>query len=242
MTLIVGGRNLTHQVSYQLGAAIVQGEYQVGGLFPTEAQMCADFQMSRSVVREAVKMLAAKGLISSRPRQGIRVLPKSQWNLFDSDVLAWTLLAKPSLNLVREFIQLRKAIEPPASELAACLQNMPDLDDIKYALARIKHAEVGEDDPLESNIAFHLSILAASGNRFFIQHKGAVRCAITVSFTAGKHTNGASLTTFNDGQEIYELIRKGAAKAAGDRLQLLFEKSLFVMEDSEEVESLVVAS
>ncbi len=113
------GRNLTHQLTHQLGAAIVQGQYAIDKSFPTEAELSQQFNISRSVTREAVKMLTAKGLIASRPRQGIRVMPSTHWNMFDADVLGWTLNARPSLELLREFTQLRMAIEPEAAALAA---------------------------------------------------------------------------------------------------------------------------
>ena len=82
-----GGRNLTHQVTRRLGIAIIQGTYNTDKSLPTEAQLVEEFDISRSVMREAVKMLTAKGLIVSRPRQGIRQLLTSEWNMFDSDVL-----------------------------------------------------------------------------------------------------------------------------------------------------------
>src|SRR6187402_2345818 len=117
--MLDSGRNLTHQLTHQLGSAIIQGSYAIDKSFPTEAELSHQFNISRSVTREAVKMLTAKGLLASRPRQGIRVMPSAQWNMFDPDVLAWTLHARPSLDLLREFTQLRIAIEPEAARLAA---------------------------------------------------------------------------------------------------------------------------
>ena len=93
-------QNLTHQLTYDLGLAIVQGVYPVGTGLPSEADLCIEYNVSRSSTREAVKMLSAKGLISSRPKQGIRVLPESSWNMFDTDVLKWILSSKPSLALL----------------------------------------------------------------------------------------------------------------------------------------------
>src|SRR5690554_1818219 len=116
--MLDAGRNLTYQLTHQLGAAIVQCQYAEEKSFPTEADLSAQFNISRSVTREAVKMLTAKGLICSRPRKGIRVQPPHLWNMFDSDVLNWTLSAKPSLQLLKEFTQLRVAIEPEAVALA----------------------------------------------------------------------------------------------------------------------------
>ncbi|MDZ7869243.1 MAG: GntR family transcriptional regulator [Rheinheimera sp.] len=93
-------QNLTHQLTHDLGLAIVQGVYPVGSGMPSEAELCIRHNVSRSATREAVKMLSAKGLLTSRPKQGIRVLPESNWNMFDTDVLRWILSSKPSLSLL----------------------------------------------------------------------------------------------------------------------------------------------
>ncbi|WP_289076799.1 GntR family transcriptional regulator, partial [uncultured Pseudoalteromonas sp.] len=91
-------QNLTQQLTHDLGFAIVRGVYPVNEGLPSEADLCVKYDVSRSATREAVKMLSAKGLISSRPKQGIRVLPESSWNMFDTDVLRWILSSKPSLS------------------------------------------------------------------------------------------------------------------------------------------------
>ena len=102
-------RNLTHQLVHDLGLAIVQGEYAINAALPSEADICKEFGVSRSATREAVKMLAAKGLLTSRPRHGIRVLPESHWNTFDTEVLGWLLHSNPSLDLLLEFTQIMSA-------------------------------------------------------------------------------------------------------------------------------------
>lgn len=95
--------NLTQQVVHELGKKIMQGKYKIGDSLPSEADLCTEFNISRTATREAVKMLTAKGLISSRPRQGIKVVDSKHWNLFDVDVLNWILLGKPDLYLLRHF-------------------------------------------------------------------------------------------------------------------------------------------
>ena len=185
------GRNLTHQLTHQLGAAIVQGQYAIDKSFPTEAELSLQFNISRSVTREAVKMLTAKGLIASRPRQGIRVMPSTHWNMFDADVLGWTLNARPSLELLREFTQLRMAIEPEAAALAA--ENYKDAAAIKVigdALARMKKADEGQDDPLSADIEFHCAILGASKNRFFFQLREFIYVALRVSIASTNQLKG----------------------------------------------------
>ena len=94
------GRNLTHGMLDTLGKAIVIGRYETRP-FPTEAEIAKAYGVSRSVTREAVKMLTAKGLVTARPRQGTVVSPASRWNLFDADVLRWLLERKFSVDLLQ---------------------------------------------------------------------------------------------------------------------------------------------
>ena len=141
------GMNLTQQIAHYLGKAVVSGEYGGHNPIPSEAVLCEQLNVSRSAAREAVKSLAAKGLISSRARQGIKVRPEVEWNLFDQEVLGWIKDSNPSLSLLREFTQLRLAVEPEAARLAANLQSDEKILEIGKALERMKGAESGLDDP-----------------------------------------------------------------------------------------------
>jgi DNA-binding FadR family transcriptional regulator len=174
------GRNLTHGMLDHLGKMIVTGQYD-GIAFPTEAELSKQHGVSRSVTREAVKMLTAKGLLSARPRQGTVIEPAASWNLFDPDVLRWLLDRKFSLELLRHFNQLRAAIEPAAAALAAAEADARGLELIDAGYRRMVAAEAGEDDSLEADIAFHLAILRASANPFFDQFRDVVATALRTS-------------------------------------------------------------
>ena len=225
-------RNLTHQVTYELGVAIVQGSYRVGDPLPTEAELGARFDISRSVIREAVKMLTAKGLISSRPRQGIRVLPATQWNIFDTDVLHWMLTGRPSLELLKEFTELRGGIEPEAAMLAARLQNREAIDAIAAALERLRLADQGEDDPLEADIAFHTAILMASNNRFFIQLRGFIQAALRVSIACTNQLKGVKSASYDDHRRVFDAIDAGDAEGAHNSMNDLLIEALELIESS----------
>jgi DNA-binding FadR family transcriptional regulator len=179
------GRNLTWSLLDHLGKAIVTGEYE-SKPFPTEGELAKQHGISRSVTREAVKMLAAKGLVGARPRLGTVVQPKENWNLFDPDVLNWLLERKFSIELLRHFSQLRSAIEPAAAELAARHATPDALATIRDGHLLMVEAERGNGDPLEADIAFHIAILAASGNPFFAQFRDVVATALRTSI---KFTN-----------------------------------------------------
>ncbi|MES3153925.1 FadR/GntR family transcriptional regulator [Sphingomonas faeni] len=174
-----------------LGRAIVTGRYETRP-FPTEAEIAKTHGVSRSVTREAVKMLTAKGLVSARPRQGTVVQPASAWNLFDTDVLRWTLERKFSVDLLRHFNQLRVAIEPEAAALAARFGDADDIRAIRHGLEQMEAGEAGLADPLDADIAFHVAILRASKNPFYAQFQSVVSTALRTSIRFTNRIKGRS--------------------------------------------------
>lgn len=192
-------RNLTQSMLDALGRSIVIGDYDAQR-FPTEAELAVEHGVSRSVTREAVKMLTAKGLLTARPRKGTSVQPSSQWNLFDPDVLRWILERKFSLGLLRQFSELRVAIEPAAAALAARQADTTALAAIQAGFARMEAAEAGADDTLDSDIAFHVAILNASGNPFYMQFRDLTATALRTSihFTNSYQGLTANLAAHHD--------------------------------------------
>jgi len=174
------GRNLTYGLLDNLGRKIVTGTYDRRP-FPTEAQLADEYGVSRSVTREAVKMLTAKGLLSARPRQGTIVLPRASWNLFDADVLDWLLERKFSIDLLLQFTDLRAAIEPAAAELAAAHADAAAIALIAAGIKRMRDSALGDDDALQSDIEFHVAVLHASCNPFIAQFKDVVATALRTS-------------------------------------------------------------
>ncbi|WP_179499786.1 MULTISPECIES: FadR/GntR family transcriptional regulator [Sphingopyxis] len=189
------GRNLTYGMLDAIGRAIVVGDYE-GEIFPTEAELAKQHGVSRSVTREAVKMLTAKGLLSARPRQGTIVQPTTSWNLFDTDVLRWLLERQFSIDLLRQFNELRVAIEPEAAALAARVATADDIERVNAGLKRMEKAERGDDDTLESDIAFHIAVLRASRNPFYAQFRDVVSTALRTSI---RFTNRVKGRTANVG-------------------------------------------
>lgn len=208
-------QNLTQQVTHKLGLAIINGDYSVGEGMPSEAILCEQYGVSRSSTREAVKMLSAKGMISSRPKKGILVLPESNWNLFDSDVLSWILKSKPSLNLLREFTQVRYAIEPVAAKLAAQNATPIQVKQLEDALYKITHAASDDlDEQLDAHIFFLNSILLASGNRFFIQLTQFVEAALRVSIRYTNSVKGVKNTDGTFHAKVFTAIQQGDAQTS----------------------------
>jgi DNA-binding FadR family transcriptional regulator len=209
-------RNLAHQVVHELGKKIMEGTYKVGDSLPSEADLCTQFNISRTATREAVKMLTAKGLISSRPRQGIKVVDSKYWNLFDVDVLNWILLGKPDLYLLRHFLQLRLAIEPEAASLAAQFAQENDIEAIEHALVRMKNATNGQDDTHEADIDFHKSVLCASNNPFFIQLNNFIETALKINIRFTNRMVAVTVEEYQAHVDIFELIKNKKPQKAFD--------------------------
>ena len=225
------GRNLTHGMLDALGRAIVTGAYD-SQRFPTEAQLTTQHGVSRSVTRESVKMLTAKGLLSSRPRQGTIVEPPASWNLFDTDVLRWLLERKFSLGLLRHFSELRLAIEPSAAHLAARNADPARKALIATGFQRMCAAEEGDGDPLEADIAFHIAILRASGNPFFEQFEEVVTTALRTSirFTNRFKGRSASLPAH---RAVLDAIEAGKASEAHAAMFAIISDVMVLIEEAE---------
>ena len=186
-----GGRNLTYALLEAVGKSIVAGRFD-SNPFPTEADLAKQYAVSRSVTREAVKMLTAKGLLAARPRKGTTVQPSRAWNLFDPDVLRWMMERNFSLELLRYFNELRHAIEPMAAALAAQSATPEGIARVKAAYQRMLDAETGRDEPLEADTAFHIAILEASNNPFYAQLGDMVSIALKTSIRFTKRMLYAS--------------------------------------------------
>jgi DNA-binding FadR family transcriptional regulator len=223
------GRNLTYGMLDSLGRAIVTGQFDQRS-FPTEAELAKQNNVSRSVTREAVKMLTAKGLLSARPRQGTIIQPASSWNLFDTDVLRWLLERKFSVELLKHFNQLRIAIEPEAAALAAKFGDEADLTAISAGLARMEAAELGNDDVLDADIAFHVAVLLASKNPFYWQFRDVVATALRTSIRFTNRIKGRTASVADHGAVRDAIVARDGERARqamrhliGDVLELIEE-------------------
>jgi DNA-binding FadR family transcriptional regulator len=226
MTASVRGQNLTYTVANSLGAAVVTGVYSADNPIPIEAELCRHYEASRSVVREAVKMLTAKGLLGSRPRLGTWVQPEQNWNLLDPDVLGWLLERKYSPALLIEFTELRLAVEPGAAALAARVAGAEEKSAIRDAIERMQAADRGDDDPLDSDIAFHVAVLRASRNRFYAQLTGFAATALRFSIRTTNRYKGVQLASVADHKKVADAIIGGRPGAAGEAMRKLIQEAL----------------
>ena len=145
-----------------LGEAIVAGRYGVGATIPSEPVLCQQLGVSRTVVREAVKSLIAKGLMTTGPKVGARVLSDDHWNWFDPDVIFWQSKAGLTPEFIRDLQDLRRVLEPAAMRLAAQRATEQDIAEIEAAFAGMKHAVEAGGDYVTHDLKFHQGLLRAS--------------------------------------------------------------------------------
>lgn len=220
---------LTSRIVQDLGEAIVAGEYSGDRPFPFESGLCERYEASRSVVREATKVLAGKGLISGRQRRGTFVRPDREWNILDPDVLEWMLKRSFSLPLLLHFTRARRAIEPAAASEAARIGAKDQHDHIGKALDRLSAAEEGRDQPLEADIAFHLAVIEASNNPFFVQMSPMVETALRFSIQLTNSELRLRAGSARDHGLIYQAICKRQEKKAAAATKALLDEALEAM-------------
>jgi GntR family galactonate operon transcriptional repressor len=171
-----------HTVLATLGSEIAREVIPVGATLPPEPDLEARFGVGRGVVREAIKTLAAKGLVSVGPRHGTRVLPRHDWSLLDRDVLSW-LVGKgdPDRELLLEIQEVRSIIEPAAAALAAKRATKTDRQRINAALAAMETSH-DQASAIAADKAFHLAVLDATHNRVFQGFRGAIDTILSTVF------------------------------------------------------------
>jgi DNA-binding FadR family transcriptional regulator len=234
MNVRARGQNLTYSIVHDLGVAIVTGVYSKQNPFPVEAELCRQYGASRSVLREAVKMLTAKGLLGARPRQGTWVEPEENWNLLDPDILGWLLERKFSPALLIEFSEIRLAVEPGAAALAARVGGPAEKAAVRSAIERMQAAERGDDDPLESDIAFHVAVLRATMNRFYAQLTGLTATALRFSIRTTNRYKGVQLASVADHKKVADAILAGKSAVAAEAMRKLIQEALDLITAREE--------
>jgi DNA-binding FadR family transcriptional regulator len=161
------GGKLHSLIARGIGERILGGEFAPGTLLPNEAEWGKIYTASRTAVREAIKSLAAKGLIASRPKVGSRVEPKAHWNLLDRDVLAWHRSATDRKAFLISTQEFRRIVEPGIAELAAKNRTTLQIDRLVAALDDMREAKT-HAEMVEADVQFHEVLLASTNNDLLV--------------------------------------------------------------------------
>ncbi len=165
-----------------IGEDIVRGRIKPGERLPQEAELIERFRASRTAIREAMKVLTAKGLVRARQRAGTKVRPRAEWDLLDADVLSWHDPDTISDTLVGDLVELRQFLEPKAARLAAERATVDDIEAMQAAHEQMARATTDPAGFNAADIAFHLAVFAGCHNLVIQRLSGIVETVLTLSF------------------------------------------------------------
>jgi DNA-binding FadR family transcriptional regulator len=190
-------------VANEIGQRIVRGDYPPGTILPNEAEWSAMFGVGRSVVREAVKMLSAKGLLASRPKIGSWVEARDRWNLLDRDVLGWYATLPQRGEFLKTVQEFRHIIEPEAAALAAERHTPEQMEAISRA-CRDMGTATSLLERTAADARFHLAILNAAGNDLLMPLGTLINSALDLLF---QHVT-REMNNLRHAQELHEAVER----------------------------------
>ncbi|MCW4462767.1 FCD domain-containing protein [Sphingomonas sp. BT-65] len=220
------GRRLRGAVAHYLGTAIVGGAIAPGERLTGEVDNSAALNVSRSAYREAVQVLAAKGLVESRTKAGTRVLPRSRWNLLDPDVLAWAFSGEPDIGYVRDLFELRAIVEPAAARLAAARRDKADIRALREALTGMRRHTLATEAGRAADRDFHDAILRASRNDVLITLSASIGAAVSWTTQFKQRIRALPRDPVPDHVRVGEAIIAGDADEAEAAMRVLVELAL----------------
>ncbi|MEM5314389.1 FadR/GntR family transcriptional regulator [Paraburkholderia sp. JHI869] len=212
-----------NQVVKGLALGILSGRFQPQTTLPTEVVLCAEFNVSRGALREAVRVLSGKGLVSSRPRVGTVVRSREDWHLLDPDLLTWSMELAPDASFVLSLVEARQAIEPAAARLAALRATQEEVSHMVSLFGEMEKAKEARDFERFNLVdaEFHTTLLTASHNVVFRHLSTTISAALAYSFRlsiAHSHDPGAALVEHGVVIERIRLRDADGAQAAMHQL------------------------
>lgn len=220
------GRRLHGAIAHRLGTDIVSGVYPPGTVLSSEVEFSEALQVSRGAFREAMQVLAAKGLVESRPKTGTRVLPRLRWNLLDPDVLAWAFAGEPDPEFVRSIFELRAIVEPGAARLAAERHSREDLSAMKQALAGMRRHTLATEPGRAADRDFHDAILRATRNDALIVLSSTIGAAVHWTTQYKQRGHALPRNAIPDHAKVYDAIAAGDGPAAAAAMRVLVDLAL----------------
>jgi DNA-binding FadR family transcriptional regulator len=214
--------NLNGQVTEILALKILGGEYAPGESLPNEKDLHEGLGVSRTTLREAIKNLSAKGLVSVGPSIGTRVRPHGEWNLLDPDTMRWRLQLGVTPKLVQDIYELRECFEPTASQFAAERASVSERQSIWDAYQElVASRELGGERSVAADVAFHRTILLCCQNDLLSALANVIEATLYASFQIARNWDKISADMMTQHEAIAKAIVAGngpAARRATERL------------------------
>jgi len=212
-----------------IGIAIVSGKLRPGDVLDGEVEASSQYKVSRNTYREALRMLVAKGLITSRTRTGTRVTETAQWHLLDPDVLAWMFSGIPRPELIHGIFELRSVVEPAAAEMAAMRRRKHHLAGMRRALEEMGRHTLGVPEGREADMAFHAALLAGTCNPFMVSLTNGVTAAVDALTQFKQRLTRLTRDPVPDHWRVYDAIAARDAAAARTAMLKLIRLAILDM-------------
>jgi DNA-binding FadR family transcriptional regulator len=206
-------RNLSYLLAEKIAQRVLSGDYPEGSILPGENELGEIFGVSRTAVREAVKTLAAKGMLLPRPRIGTRVMPQSSWNFLDQDLLTWWMTRENFDQVMAHFIVLRRALEPQACALAAVSASKEQKHRLSLYMNEMRqlHKSFDREQWITVDTHFHQLIYEAGKNPFLTSFSNLFSSVYQSYFRA---ITGNEVIKLEQHQRLTDAILGGDANAA----------------------------
>ncbi|GAA0736127.1 FadR/GntR family transcriptional regulator [Sphingomonas japonica] len=196
-------------IARDLGIAIVSGRYAPGQVLEGEIDASERLAISRTAYREALRMLAAKGLVESRPKTGTRVSARVKWHMLDPDVLSWFFEFEPDDALIAALFELRKIVEPEAAALAARRRDDTHLEIMQRTLSAMETHTLAVEAGRIADQEFHAALLDASGNQFLVSLTSGVGAAVAWTTIFKQRNSPLRRDPLPDHRKVFEAVAEG---------------------------------
>jgi GntR family transcriptional regulator, galactonate operon transcriptional repressor len=216
--------SLAERVAGTIGRRIVAGHYRPGETLPTEPRIQDEFGVSRTAVREAIRLLSAKGLTISRPKIGTRIRPTTDWNMLDPEVLRWQVDQQPGEEFIQSLFEMREIIEPAAASRAAERASPADLARLAEAMSGIENEPRASPMQIRADVDFHMTILEASRNPMLRSAGALIESALEISFSLGWRTAMGEDAVLQH-RAVYDAIRNRQGEEAFIAMRRLLRNS-----------------
>jgi DNA-binding FadR family transcriptional regulator len=211
-------RNLHGHVTQELGMRIVNGTFRPGDVFPREEVLAEQMAVSRTALREAMRVLSAKGLIEARPKVGTRVREERHWQQLDADVLAWRCASMPTADFVQKLVEMREIIEPAAAAFAARRCSTAQFDRLEAAYRAMEAARTS-DEWAKADLEFHETVLNATNNELMMSLFSVVETALATYFVLSARKRSDFNYSLPYHRRVFEAIRRRQPEAARRAMQ-----------------------
>lgn len=219
------GRGAHGQTVEHLGRQILTGALREGATIDPVA-VEAELDVSRTVVREALRVLGAKGLVGARQKRGTFVLPRADWNLLDGDILRWQFDGRADPDFFENLHEVRSIVEPAGARLAASRRTDDNLVALEVALEAMAEAGTDPMAAVKADLSFHRALLTATHNELMLRMEAVIEAGLTVRDRLVHGGGKAVADPVPSHRTVFEAVRRGRAATAERAMRALLHQAV----------------